>query len=498
MNIKTILNNIVTGISAYSLSAVFVVAVSYAGHNSGGGTSTSSTGASLSTDTVNISVGSNGSWSISGNDGGSQREFRWSLPSGLSVTAGSSSNMNRFRVRSDRGYFQAETNGGGAFSGTVNVSSNNAGTYTMSNTQADLSLSPRDVTVNVSDSSGGTSGGGTSGGGGMDGGGGGGGGGMGGGGAAAGTVIPVFDASNVTLVVRTINKTMSDGNNINFWVFCQGGMGGGGGDGMAGGCTLPGPVLELGVGQQANVTLNMMMAPQEAAPYNGHTIHHHGVDVETAHDGVPETSFTVTNSHTYQFNVDSRYVGSHMYHCHVHTVKHLEMGMYGALIVKNGNRINNNGPSYDFEQNMVLSTVDPAYHTNSAVQDSTVFADYNPRYFLINGEEGLNTNAPAQVLTAAPGARVAVRLMGLHSSNARFELRDSNGSSRSFTWHNTDGFALPSARSVTSIELSPGQTKDVMITLPSGSGSYFPQVSYRNLRNNGTYSNGTVYTRIDY
>lgn len=485
MNIKSILKNNIVGIIAYSLSSLFLISTSYAGHGS-----TSSTSASLSTDTVNISVGSNGSWSISGNDGGSQREFRWSLPSGLSVTAGSSSNMNRFRVRSDRGYFQAETNGGGSFSGTVNVSSNNAGTYTMSNTLADLSLSPRDVTVNVSDSSGGTSGGGTSGGG-MDGGG------MGGG-AAAGTVIPVFDASNVTLVVRTINKTMSDGTNINFWVFCEGGMGGGGGDGMAGGCTLPGPVLELGVGQQANVTLNMMMAPQEAAPYNGHTIHHHGVDVVTAHDGVPETSFTVTNSHTYQFDVDSRYVGSHMYHCHVHTVKHLEMGMYGALIVKNGNRINNNGPTYDFEQNMVLSTVDPAYHANSAVQDSTVFADYNPRYFLINGEEGLSTNAPAQVLTAAPGARVAVRLMGLHSSNARFELRDSNGSRRSFTWHNTDGFALPSARSVTSIELSPGQTKDVMITLPSGSGSYFPQVSYRDLRNNSTYGNGTVYTRIDY
>lgn len=480
MNIKTTLKNNITGIIAYGLSIVFLVSTSYASHNmSGGSTSTS---ASLSTDTVNISVGENGSWSISGNDGGSQREFRWSLPSGLSVTAGSSSNMNRFRVRSDNGYFQAETNGGGAFSGNINVSSSNAGTYTMSNIQADLSLSPRDVTVNVSDSSGGTSGGG----------------GMGGGGAVAGTDIPVFDASNVSLVVRTINKTMSDGNNINFWVFCEGGMGGDGGDGMAGGCTLPGPVLELGVGQQANVTLNMMMAPEEAAPYNGHTIHHHGVDVVTAEDGVPETSFTVTNSHTYTFNVDSRYVGSHMYHCHVHTVKHLEMGMYGALIVKNGNRINNNGPSYDFEQNMVLSTVDPAYHANSAVQDSTVFADYNPRYFLINGEEGLNTNAPAQVLTAAPGARVAVRLMGLHSSNARFELRDSNGSSRSFTWHNTDGFALPSARSVTSIELSPGQTKDVMITLPSGSGSYFPQVSYRNLRNNGVYSNGTVYTRIDY
>lgn len=471
-------------------SVLLIAAPIQASHNSGGGSSSS---ASLSTSSVNISVGENGSWRISGNDGGSQREFRWSLPSGLTVTAGSSSNMNRFRVRSDSGYFQAETDGKGSFSGTVNVSSNNSGTYVMSNTRAEISLSPRDVTINVGGSSGGTSGGG-----GMDGGGGGMDGGGGGGAAPAATGIPVFDASNVTLVVRRINKTMSDGTNINFWVFCEGGMGGGGMDGMAGGCTLPSPVLELNVGQQANVTLNMMMAPQEAAPYNGHTIHHHGVDVISAEDGVPETSFTVTNNHTYTFSVDSRYVGSHMYHCHVHTVKHLEMGMFGALIVKNGNRINNNGPTYDFEWNMVLNAVDPAYHTNAAVQDSTVFADYNPRYFMINGEEGLSNNAPAGVLTATPGANVAIRLMGLHSTNATFEVRDSNGSRRNFTLHNIDGFALPSPRSVNRIEISPGQTKDVMITLPSGSGSWYPEVSYRDLRNSNTYNNGRVFTRIDY
>jgi hypothetical protein len=466
------------------LAGVVVSATGFASHNSGG----SSTSASLSTDTVNISAGENGSWTISGNDGGNQYEFRWSLPSGLTITAGSSSNMNRFRVRTDNGYFQAETDGDGAFSGTVNVSSSTAGTYVMSNQRAELSLNPDDVTITVSDS-----GGGTSGGGGMDGGGGG----MGGGGAAA-TTIPVFDAGNVSLVVRQINKTMNDGNNINFWVFCEGGMGGGTMDGMAGGCTLPSPVLELDVNQQANVTLNMMMAPQEAAPYHGHTIHHHGVDVVTEEDGVPETSFTVTNSHTYTFSNDSRYVGSHMYHCHVHTVKHLEMGMYGALIVKDGNRINSGGPSYDFEWNVVLSAVDPDYHTNAAVQDSTVFADYDPRYFLANGEEGLSTNNPAQVFTAAPGANVVVRLVGLHSVNARFELRDSNGSRQSFTWHNTDGFAMPSPRSVTSVEVSPGQTKDIMITLPNSSGTWYPEVSYRDLRNNSTYSNGTVYMQLDF
>jgi len=470
-------------IGLLALLGVAVVPV-YASHNMGGGGS--STSASLSTDTVSIAVGASGSWTISGNDGGSQREFRWSLPSGLNISTGSSSNMNRFRVRSDRGYLQVQTNGGGSFSATVNVSSNSASSYVMNNQRADISLNPNDVTVNVADSGGG---------GGMGGDGGGmGGGGMGGGGAAA-PAIPVFDATNVSLVVRSINRTMNDGNNINFWVFCEGGMGGNNTDGMAGGCTLPSPVLELGVNQTANINLNMMMAPQEPAPYNGHTIHPHGVDVAQSEDGVPETGAPV-NGDTYTFSVDSRYVGSHMYHCHVHTVKHLEMGMYGALIVKDGSRISNGGPSYDVEWNMVLSTVDPAYHT--ATGDSTVFADYNPRYFLIYGQEGLSNNSPAEVVTAAPGDNVAIRLIGIHSTNSTFEIRDSNGSRRSFTVHNIDGFALPNPRSVTSLEVSPGQTKDVMVTLPNSSGTWYPEVSYRDLRNNSTYSGGRVYTQLDF
>lgn len=453
----------------------------YASHRSGGssGGSSSSTSASLSTDTVNIAVGDTGNWTISGNDGGSQKEFRWSLPSGLSVSTGSSSGLSRFRVRTDVGYLQVQTSGNGSFSGTVKVSSNTAGTYVMKNLRADISLSPRDVTVNVS-GSGGTSSGGTTSGGSM-----GGGGGMGGG---AATGIPVLDATNVTLVVRQIQRTMHDGNQIDFWVFCQDGMGGGG-------CTLPSPVLELNVGATANITLNMMMAPQEAPPYHGHTIHPHGVDVPQSEDGVPETGATVTGD-TYTFSVDSRYVGGHMYHCHVHTVKHLEMGMYGAIVVKNGNRINNNGPTYDYEWNMVLSAVDPAYH--SAVGDSTVFADYNPRYFLINGQEGLSTGAPADTLTAAPGARVAIRLIGIHSVNSTFRIRNSNGSSQSFQVYNVDGFALPSPKTVSSVEVSPGQTKDVMVTLPSGGGTWYPEVSYRSLRNNSTFNNGRVFTQLNF
>ena len=316
----------------------------------------------------------------------------------------------------------------------------------------------------------------------------------------AGAAPAVLDARNVTLEVRAVDKTMSDGEKVRFWLFCPKN-----GDSM-GDCTLPGPVLQLGVGQKASITLNINdMTPQEAVPYDGHTIHPHGLDVPQLEDGVPETGAPVDGDN-YAFTVDSRYVGGHMYHCHQHTVKHLEMGMYGAFVVKavdaNGNLlnvINQGGPAYDYEWNWVLSAVDPAYHADTAVGDSTVFADYNPKYFLVNGKEGLSKSAPAETLTAALGKKVAIRLTGLHSVNSVFKILDADGKAKSFTVHNLDGFKLPTPKTVTSLEVAPGQTKDVLVSLPtSGAGPWYPQVSYTDLRKSQTYRNGTVYARIDF
>jgi len=304
-------------------------------------------------------------------------------------------------------------------------------------------------------------------------------------------------SGGVTLGVTSMTKTLG-GQQITFWVYCVMNMT------APGGCMdpqLPGPLLELGVGAQGSVTLAIgMMTPEEPAPYDGHTIHFHGLDVPQGEDGVPETG-AATNGDTYTFNVDSRYVGSHKYHCHVHTVKHLEMGMYGAFVVRavDGqgnfvNTINQNGPAYDFEWNWVLSAVDPRYHTTEG--DSQVFASYVPQYFLINGNEGTSRASPADSLTAAPGASVAIRLMGLHSVNATFRILDASNNPRNFVLHNQDGFALNTPQTVNQIEISPGQTRDIMITLPSSSGTLYPEVTYRRLDNDVAY--GTVYTSLTF
>lgn len=299
---------------------------------------------------------------------------------------------------------------------------------------------------------------------------------------------------NQTVCVRNLDKTMSDGATVRFWGFTTNCMG------MAAG-QLPGPAVEVGVGDTLNLTLDMMMAPQEPAPYDGHTIHLHGADVPTAEDGVPETGAVVTGD-TYTWLPTAKEAGSYMYHCHVHTVKHLEMGMYGALIVRprdaNGNFMNritsDAATAFDYVQNYVLSTVDPAYHT--ATGDSTVFADYNPKYFLINGNEGKTTSAPATTLAAAPNKKVSLRLIGIHSVNSTFSIKDAAGNAQPFTIHVQDGRTLPTAQTVTSVDISPGQRYDIIFTTPATSGTWYPQVAYKKLRDNAVYA--TTYGKVTF
>lgn len=322
---------------------------------------------------------------------------------------------------------------------------------------------------------------------------------------AAGVVFSPAQAAtiNQTVCVRNLDKRMSDGQTVRFWGFTTSCMGMGAGQ-------VPGPAIEVGVYPEGisttdtlNLTLNMMMAPQEPAPYNGHTIHLHGADVPTAEDGVPETGASV-NGDTYTWTPTREMAGSYAYHCHVHTVKHLEMGMYGPLVVRprsaSGAWLNqlthDPATAYDYVQNYLLSTVDPAYHTTTG--DSPVFADYNPRYFLIQGSEGLSASSPAVSLSAAGNKVVALRLIGMHSVNATFSIKDASGNAKPFTVYTQDGRQLPAPETVTSLDISPGQRFDILFTTPSTAGTWYPQVTYKELRNGTAYPNGTVYGRVTF
>jgi len=324
---------------------------------------------------------------------------------------------------------------------------------------------------------------------------------------ASGCIATAASAAsiNTTLCVKSINKTMKDSKSVTFWVFGYPG----GGPGGCSSATLPGPVVEVGVypaGSGMTDTLNLTLftngfMPQEAAPYNGHTIHLHGADVATAEDGVPETGASVIGD-TYTWTPQSGHAGSYMYHCHVHTVKHLEMGMYGALIARPKNisgawlnqLTHDPATAYNYVQNYVLSSVDPAYHT--ATGDSPVFADYNPSYFLISGAEGKTTTAPALTLAAAVNKKVALRLIGIHSVNGTFAVKDGAGVAKSFTVYTQDGRSLPTPKTVTSLDVTPGQRYDIIFTTPASTGTWYPQMTYKKLRDDSIYA--TVYGKVTF
>lgn len=130
--------------------------------------------------------------------------------------------------------------------------------------------------------------------------------------------------------------------------------------------------------------------------------------------------------------------------------------------------------------------MDPAYH--SATGDSTVFADYNPKYFLITGAEGKTTAALAITLAAAINKKVALRLIGIHSVNGTFAVKDSSGAAKPFTVYTEDGRALPSSQTVTSLDISPGQRYDIIFTTPATTGTWYPQITYKKLRDGAAYA----------
>ncbi len=138
-----------------------------------------------------------------------------------------------------------------------------------------------------------------------------------------------------------------------------------------------------------------------------HTIHLHGIEIDTYNDGVGHTSFEVTGEYTYQFragapfqSLDSstpktRGAGTYFYHCHVNTALHFQMGMYGGLIVdpiEGPGTAFHNGPRYEPEHERVWATgdVDPVWHELGHAAGmrggDAGLNDFNPVYFDITGK----------------------------------------------------------------------------------------------------------------
>lgn len=198
----------------------------------------------------------------------------------------------------------------------------------------------------------------------------------------------------------------SDGFETEIWTFHD----------ESGAKIFPAPTIRVTEGEIVHVLLKPGKGP--------HTIHFHGIEPDPRNDGVGHTAFEVTGGFTYQWqpqtgepgNPNRGAAGSYFYHCHVNTVLHVQMGMFGSLIVdpiahpafpvpQGGRRAFVDGPVYDIATEALIATyeVDPRWHeVNHAAgldgEDVGLNRFEPSRFYLLggtlnggNGGDGANT-----------------------------------------------------------------------------------------------------------
>lgn len=277
---------------------------------------------------------------------------------------------------------------------------------------------------------------------------------------------------------QNIVQTMSDGKNIRVWGFVSGGAGFNNDTARI----CPAPVIEAIEGQETTIAL------RSAHP---HTIHLHGLDANQANDGVPVTSGFVSQmdpsspstppnmrlisppgvwlGNPYEYKFTPLHAGTYMYHCHVDTVLHVEMGMYGTIIVRpadgSANTLWTNGPVFDREYIWHLHTFDSSWHVDPLVSGPIVTERYTPDYFMINGRDGPDiTVDPTSAIVALPNQQIAIRLVNMGYQPAMVSL-----GGIAFDIVASDGRPLKQLMldALTEYMIGPGERYDIIFTMPA-------------------------------
>ena len=208
--------------------------------------------------------------------------------------------------------------------------------------------------------------------------------------------------------------------------------------------TIPGPVLELKRGEPVRIVVKNNLDEESG-------VHWHGLEIESYPDGVPGFSgignkimppIAPGDSFVAEFTPPRS--GTFPYHSHLHEMRQIGSGMYGAIVVTDAPR----DPTRD--------------HVIVAGGGGLpVFYKQVPHFLLVNGRR---TPGPIQMTVGVPQR---LRLVSIHADfalNFRFGTEDSVVK---WTPLARDGADLPPAlRSAkrARVHMGPGETADFMYT----------------------------------
>jgi len=277
---------------------------------------------------------------------------------------------------------------------------------------------------------------------------------------------------------------------------------------------------------------------------DGHTIHWHGfVNAIPLFDGVPELSISVPIGRSFTYYYRPHDPGTYMYHCHFEDVEHVQMGMTGIVYVRpkqNGTNVGsipaghqlryayNDGDGttqYDREFSFMINEIWAEAHFRDAHIQTTDWTDYAPSFWTLNGrsfpdtiagngdpmatgpadlpdgQERLRYQPISSLVRCNGGERVLLRM-----SNLGYQNHTMTCDQIPLTVVAKDSVRLANSNGVThyltgsSVEIGPGESRDVIFTAPPVSQTttfLFYDRNYAYLNNGGGAGYGGQLTHIE-
>ncbi len=254
---------------------------------------------------------------------------------------------------------------------------------------------------------------------------------------------------------------------------------------------LSSPILYAKEGGELRITLTNLGFATRPDLTDGHTVHFHGFpNAVPAFDGVPELSVGVPYGRSYTYFYRPYDPGTYKYHCHFEDIEHVSFGMTGLVFIRPAANdkwaYNDSSTAFDREFALLLGEVWTQERWEGAHIQEHDWSDYDPDYWTINGRVYPDTLASNGDPMGAPpsdisGPRPDLQYQPISSlitcnSGEKVLLRFSNlGFQRQAM--RVDGLSLrvvgkdakflgPLAYDTDTVDISPGETFDVLFTAP--------------------------------
>lgn len=180
--------------------------------------------------------------------------------------------------------------------------------------------------------------------------------------------------------------------------------------------------------------------------------------------------------------------GTYLYQSGTHPAVQVQMGLYGSAVKDDAVGTAYPGIVYDNEVMLLYSEIDPALHSAVAggtygtpAYPSTV--DYQPRYFLINGQPYTAATPPVDNLLLGETTLIRMLNAGLQTHVPTLQTH--------INLVAEDGNPYPYAKSQYAVLLAAGKTIDALFA-PVAEGHYSIHDSRMNLTNAGAASGGML------